>query len=1030
MINYTTDELNGLAPEDLTILRAPEDMPPYSWTAASLLPNAQINSGEGFVSVTNINEFSSWTLAEAPVGTITVKVEAQTKSSRDFFFRSNLPGFGNDLDLDDAVPDDGDDLPNMVTDSDIPPADYFVSLFNENNAFQVSAIRVEGDTDDGSLVDVNLRSARVDIDLDQDENITVTFVINTNQFGDLLYTNFSGGTIHSATFEGLGPVTQIDNLNEPRKLVLDEGNKVYWTGRNIQRADRDDSNNRSLEDLIDADNFLSFGIDLDLINEKIYTNVVATQKLIDDFSLSDVTANDDIIIRSDLDSNNVELVASLEVLNPLSFRPRALELDQINQKIYLANEDEFGNNRGIYVMDWNPGTGLATNLNPLYDGSALTDFNPVDMTIDVTNGKIYILDRVGSGGNTGRILVGNLDGSGALTAIPNVVSPDDFSGISLDPGNNLIYYISGGAIRKIGLDGSNEGLVVNAPGATDVTNIVEPLVNFNIPSQPGTLVVTNTNDNGTGSLRQAIRDANGNPNGNTPDVIQFNIPGNGPHRIQPLSALPNLTEAVVIDGGAQPGADCSVWPPTLMIELNGELVSGDEANGLTLISSAQGSSIKGLVINGFSNHAIEAINANNNTFQCNFIGTNVAGTDIIPNEREGIRLTNSANGNLIGGTQANQRNLISANKSGQIDINESSANNIVQGNYVGTDVTGTIGLSYHVSSFTIEVDDDSHDALIGGTAPGAGNLVSGNGNDGIQIDDNAYNVTVQGNLVGTDYTGTKALPNLGDGIEVDDDAFNVLIGGTTPAARNIISGNDEEAFQIDDRARNVFIYGNYIGTDITGVFAIPNGRDTSDTNDPNPLNAFEIDDGADSIFVGGLEPGQGNIISGNFSGGFEINSNADNVFVRGNKIGLNVNGDPLGNGNHGIYVGGDALNVVIEQNEIAFNGGAGILLGEESESTPIVPTGVRISRNSIYNNAELGIDITLGGLLSEARFLPGDGITANDPQDTDEGPNGLQNSPVLTSAETVRVSSSFIKGSLNSTPNTTFRIEYLCQYCL
>ncbi|MEO1654084.1 MAG: right-handed parallel beta-helix repeat-containing protein, partial [Bacteroidota bacterium] len=413
-----------------------------------------------------------------------------------------------------------------------------------------------------------------------------------------------------------------------------------------------------------------------------------------------------------------------------------------------------------------------------------------------------------------------------------------------------------------------------------------------------------------------------------------------------------------------------------------------------------------------------------NTFQCNFIGTNVAGTAIIPNEREGIRLTNSANGNLIGGTQANQRNLISANKSGQIDINESSANNIVQGNYVGTDVTGTIGLSYHVETFTIEVDDDSHDALIGGTTPGAGNLFSGNGGDGIQIDDDAYNVTVQGNLVGTDYTGTKALPNLGDGIEVDDDAFNVLIGGTTPAARNIISGNDEEAFQIDDRARNVFIYGNYIGTDITGTFAIPNGRDTSDTDNLNPLSAFEIDDGADSIFVGGLEPGQGNIISGNFSGGFEINDDADNVFIRGNKIGLNVNGDPLGNGNHGIYVGGDALNVVIEQNEIAFNQGAGILLGEESQVTSTVPTGVRISRNSIYNNAGLGIDITLGGLLPEARFLPGDGQNTNDPQDVDQGPNGLQNAPVLTSAETENVDLLIIKGTLNSRPNTLFRIEF------
>ncbi|MEO1654312.1 MAG: hypothetical protein AAFU64_12275, partial [Bacteroidota bacterium] len=129
---------------------------------------------------------------------------------------------------------------------------------------------------------------------------------------------------------------------------------------------------------------------------------------------------------------------------------------------------------------------------------------------------------------------------------------------------------------------------------------------------PPSLEVRNTNDAGEGSLRQAILNANAQ---NGRDTITFNIPGNGPHRIQPLSALPTLSEAVLIDGGTQPGADCRVWPPTLMIELNGDLAG--PANGLTINNLGSGSTIKGLVINGFSNHAIEAINADSNTFQCN-----------------------------------------------------------------------------------------------------------------------------------------------------------------------------------------------------------------------------------------------------------------------------------------------------------------------------------------------------------------------------------------------------------------------------
>ncbi|MCH7756255.1 hypothetical protein IH970_14180, partial [candidate division KSB1 bacterium] len=110
--------------------------------------------------------------------------------------------------------------------------------------------------------------------------------------------------------------------------------------------------------------------------------------------------------------------------------------------------------------------------------------------------------------------------------------------------------------------------------------------------------ITNTNDSGSGSLRQAILDANANPG---KDEIVFNIPGAGPHTVQPTSALPTITDAVNIDGLTQPGASCNSWPPTLQIELDG--TNAGNTSGLSI--SAGNSGVRGLVINRFLGNGID-----------------------------------------------------------------------------------------------------------------------------------------------------------------------------------------------------------------------------------------------------------------------------------------------------------------------------------------------------------------------------------------------------------------------------------------
>src|SRR5690606_2456356 len=88
-------------------------------------------------------------------------------------------------------------------------------------------------------------------------------------------------------------------------------------------------------------------------------------------------------------------------------------------------------------------------------------------------------------------------------------------------------------------------------------------------------LVTNTDDSGAGSLRQALLDANEHINAVGPDTIYFNIAGTGPHTISPASPLPVITDPILIDGTTQPGASCSTWPPTLQVELNGSAASGN-----------------------------------------------------------------------------------------------------------------------------------------------------------------------------------------------------------------------------------------------------------------------------------------------------------------------------------------------------------------------------------------------------------------------------------------------------------------------
>lgn len=564
------------------------------------------------------------------------------------------------------------------------------------------------------------------------------------------------------------------------------------------------------------------------------------------------------------------------------------------------------------------------------------------------------------------------------------------------------------------------------------------IVNFAATRQ--SFVVTNTNNQGTGSLREAMLNANSTPGA---DTITFNIPGPGVKTINVPVPLPEITDPVVIDGTSQPG-----YAGTPLIEIDGAFSNSPDG----LVIKAGGTTVRGLSIGNFGGgNGITVNGCNSNVIQGNYIGVDADGTTARRNQR-GIQLTNSSS-NTIGGTSAAARNVISGNSITAIDISSGNSN-VIQGNLIGTIASGATAISGGNGSaggITI-INSTSIDNVIGGSSPGAGNVISGHSSPAIVANGNG--TVIQGNLIGTDVTGVNKIQN-STGIS----AFgsNIIIGGDTAAARNVISGNNGDGIIIGGAGNRV--QGNYIGTDITGSLAL--GNTSNGVNAGNGVliggtNAGErniiaasgfnnisvggfgaalpvtiqgnyigtdvtgtralgattigVNIGTSNNLIGGAVAGARNVISGNLTGlqiGF---SNVVGNVIQGNFIGLNAAGTaPLGNTLQGVSINGGVNNIIggtqtEAANKIAFNGGPGVVISGSAQ-------GNAVRGNSIFSNTGLGID------------LSGNGVTANDVGDIDTGPNNLQNFPVITGVLS-SANSTTIQGSLKSLPNTLFQIDF------
>jgi len=336
----------------------------------------------------------------------------------------------------------------------------------------------------------------------------------------------------------------------------------------------------------------------------------------------------------------------------------------------------------------------------------------------------------------------------------------------------------------------------------------------------------------------------------------------------------------------------------------------------------------------------------------------------------------------------------------------------------------------------VRVDDTGN--FIGACLFGcAGNTISGNDGAGIQINANGQSVVT--NFIGTDESGTSAIPN-NTGIAIESN--NNTIGGSDDQ-RNVISGNEFTGIRMGNQtaADNNTIENNYIGTDLNGENDLGNGSDgirieggtgnsiednvigNSDGLDGNGNGNMGVEvlsnnnsitgnligtnangdnlenrqaivvDGADNNTIGGTSSGDGNVMAFSTFTGLSLKSGADGNTVQGNYIGTNASGADLGNGSVGLEIFLSNNNVVGYDysasdlttgaaNNIAYNGEQGLHVNRDAS------TGNVIRGNSIYSNTEIGID------------LGDDGVTSNDIGDTDTGENNLQNFPEIDQSQT------------------------------
>jgi len=538
--------------------------------------------------------------------------------------------------------------------------------------------------------------------------------------------------------------------------------------------------------------------------------------------------------------------------------------------------------RGLSIVNFDGGVGVgiwgasATNcwVYGNYFG-VLPDSSPAP------TGNIGVYIRLGASGN----LIGtNADGINDANE-RNVIAGNPTEGIRIEAdGGNTV------AGNYIGVDptGSLAGygnvygiLIYNSIGniiggnVQEARNIISGNVGSGIILGPGaTSTVISGNFIGTNVTGDS-------PIPNSGDGVTVNNAGSGT-----MIGGSTPGERNVISGNSASGIGMSpnisgstIRGNYIGVDASGTSALGNNGFGVVIANGSSGNTIggsgagQGNVISGNSIDGISiAGNCTNNVIRGNLIGTDASGSNDLGNAGSGIALVVDCDSNMIGGGNYGDRNTISGNDIG-IYITQSDGNTI-RGNYIGTDSGGTVAIGNTLDG--VDIFDGSKHNVIGGSVAGEGNLISGNNQFGVNIA-GADSSIISGNLIGTDIAGTSALPNW-NGMWFDNSDGNI-VGGTTPAERNLVSGNTQNGIFVGWDCMNTRVIGNFVGTDIDGYAALGNGH--------NGVILYESGTGNK---VGGSTSVERNILSGNGFGGAAIALGSNGNFIQGNFIGTDVAG--------------------------------------------------------------------------------------------------------------------------------------------
>ena len=653
------------------------------------------------------------------------------------------------------------------------------------------------------------------------------------------------------------------------------------------------------------------------------------------------------------------------------------------------------------IISGNNEFGIWINGNRVKSSTVAGNFIGTDTTrtIDLGNKKFGIYVSAGTTNNTlgpnNVVMFNKKSGIGVIGSSTvgnritrNSISKNNLLGIALSNGGNggiaapsglsaTATEVSGQAppnsLVEIFSDNSDEGAIYEGSTTADAsgnftwtgeaqgpsitataTDAQGNTSEFSLPFRKIPFMVTTTRDSVDGCLRYAIEGANRSPD---PVSIAFNIPPDDPNYdattgvwiIRPGSALPPLSGGdIEIDGASQTRNQGDTNPNGPEIYIDGSR-AGNKAKGFEVRSANNW--IHDIAIANFSLNCIVIISeeAKNNRITGCLIGLSPDGAEAAENNgQNGIVITVNADSNTIGGLSPEERNYIGGMKfNGIVFTGNNVRDNVIVGNYIGTDVTGMKAIPNHY--FGIRIDKGAKHNRIGGFTPAARNVCSGNGKAGIRLEGVGTDSNlVVGNLCGLMPTGTDTLGNGEAGISLANKVKYNVIGGLEAGAANIIAGNHSSGIQVFGGSNENKVIGNIVGLGVNGEKVFGNGHH--------------------GIYVLGSsynEIGPGNIIGGNgiYGGTWACGIMLDGEQGQNNKVfenyvGLRPDGSAAGNVNHGIGVQkGASNNQIGPGNMIAYNGGDGIRLMRERTLYN------KITKNSIFANTGKGIENMQGANL-------------------------------------------------------------------